>query len=285
MRVNEQCAACLLDKQAHRCGDPEYLAEVRRIIDGRGEADTAPYLVYLFNRAFARRFGEARPQPYRELKRTYTDLVLSMEDDIRRRIEADDDPLAASLAFARAGNYIDFGAMNRVDSDTFLGLLGDSRLRERDLPAYASFRRRCGAAGSFLLIADNCGEIVLDRLFLEQLRRAFPRLTLSVMVRGAEVLNDVTAEDALRARIDEVARIIPNGTSVAGTIYDLISEEARQAIDGADVILAKGQGNYESLCGLGRPIYYSLLCKCALFTERFGVPALTGIFTEEVYNR
>lgn len=279
MRVNEQCAACLLDKQLHKTDDPEYLAEVRHIIENRTEEDTAPYLVYLFNKAYEERFG--RSEPYRDLKRAYNDFVLSMENEIRQRIESDADPLAASLAFARIGNYIDFGAMNHVDKSTFFSLLESSGLKKRDLPAFESLKRRCETADRFLLIADNCGEIVLDRLFLEQLHKAYPQLELSVMVRGSEVLNDVTVEDACYVHMDEFAQVISNGTSVAGTIYDMISEEARQAIDHADIIFAKGQGNYESLCGQGRSIFYSLLCKCDLFTNRFRVPKLTGILVEE----
>ena len=279
MRVNEQCAACLLDKQRNKTSDSAYLREVRDIIANRREEDTAPYLVYLFNEAYEKRFGRA--EPYQEIKRSYNDFVLSLESEIRDRIEADQDPLAASLAIARTGNYIDFGAMNHVDRNTFLTLLDASRLSERDLPVFASFVHACQNAAHFLLIADNCGEIVLDKLFLEQLHKRFPQMRCSVLVRGNEVLNDVTVADAAYVHMDQQAEIISNGTSVAGTIYRMISDHAKQAIDSADVILAKGQGNYESLCGQGFHIFYSLLCKCELFTERFHVPKLTGILVEE----
>ena len=279
MRVNFFCAACLWDKQLHKSDDPVYLAEVRQIIDTRKDEDTAPYLVYLFNRAYERRFGKT--EPYKEVKQKYNDVVLSMENEIRRKIESSSDPLAASIAYARIGNYIDFGAMNQIDSDTFLALLGDAGLRGNDLQTYEAFLLQCRNAPRFLLIADNCGEIVLDKLFLEQLHAAFPKMALSVMVRGAEVLNDVTLEDAKYAGIDRLASLISNGSSVAGTIYGMLPAEAKEAIDSADVILAKGQGNYESLCGQGRHIFYSLLCKCRLFTDRFDVPELTGVFIEE----
>ena len=104
---------------------------------------------------------------------------------------------------------------------------------------------------------------------------------LTVMVRGSEVLNDATPDDARYVRLHELADVISNGTSVAGTIYEMLPDNARQAIDRADVILAKGQGNYESMCGREIHAFYSLLCKCDLFTERFQVPKLTGIFVEE----
>ena len=132
-----------------------------------------------------------------------------------------------------------------------------------------------------VLIADNCGEIVLDKLLIELLRKRFPQMDISVMVRGDEVLNDATAEDAVYTGIDQGARIISNGNTVAGTVYSMMTDEAKEAIDTADVVLAKGQGNYETLNGQGRHIFYAFLCKCELFTNRFTVPRLTGIFVEE----
>ena len=279
MKVNEQCVECLYDKQIHNSDDPDYLAEIRSILDNRKENDSAPYLVYLFTKTYERHFGNS--EPYRELRKTYNDFVLSMEDEIRSRIEAKPDALAAALAYARIGNYIDFGAMNSIDTDTFLSLLESADIQERDRAAYESFIDSCETGKKFLLIADNCGEIVLDKLFREQLHKNYPSLELAVLVRGAEVLNDVTPEDALDIHLDEVAQIIPSGTSIAGTVYDMLTDEARLALDHSDVILSKGQGNYECLSGENRHIFYSLLCKCDLFTERFHVPKFTGIFIEE----
>ena len=75
--------------------------------------------------------------------------------------------------------------------------------------------------------------------------------------------------------------VLENGNAVAGTVYDLCSEEAKRLIDNVDIILAKGQGNYESFSGYGKHTYYSFLCKCDLFTERFNVPRLSGMFISE----
>ncbi|MBR2545827.1 MAG: DUF89 family protein [Erysipelotrichaceae bacterium] len=279
MRVIESCAQCLYNRQKHLSDDPQYLAEVRKIIENRREDDTSPYMVYLFSRAYEKRFG--KNASYREIKKKYNDLVLSMEDSIRNKIELASDPLAESLIYARIGNYIDFGAMNYVDEDTFLSLFDDAGVHQRDRKTVASFIRQCSQAKSFLLITDNCGEIVLDKLFLEQLKKRFPDMNITIMVRGAEVLNDATLEDAEYVGLDKTGMIITNGDAVAGTVYELLSDEAKEALDNADLILAKGQGNYESLCRQGRHIFYSFLCKCDLFMARFDVPRLTGIFTEE----
>ena len=282
MRVIESCAKCLFDKQQKLSDDPAYLEEIREIISKRSEDDTAPYLVYLFGKVYEKHFGPRKP--YAKIKRKYNDLVLAKEDTLRRRIEASEDPLKTALGYARAGNYIDFGAMNVVEDSVFLSLLDQAELAKRDLPVWDSFIRQCETAKSFLLLADNCGEIVLDKMFIEQLLKRFPHLRAGVMVRGGEVLNDATEEDARYAGIDQTARVISNGNSVAGTVYDMLSEEAKRALDSADVILSKGQGNYETLNGQGRHIFYAFLCKCELFTSRFDVPRLTGILIEENAN-
>lgn len=279
MRIPESCAKCLYDRQRKRMPDAEYLAEVRALIEGRGENDTSPVLVYRFNQAYARHFGPS--DGYAAVKRRYNDLVLGMEEQLRARIEQEADLIETALAFARVGNYIDYGAMDTVEENTFLSLFDHAALREEEKEVYDHFLAACENGKRFLLIADNCGEIVLDKLLLEQVRRRFPGLTFQALVRGGEVLNDVTVPDAEYVGLGEAAEILSNGAAIAGTVYDMMPEPARQALDQADVILAKGQGNYESLCGQGRHIFFAFLCKCDLFIRRFGVPPLTGMLVEE----
>lgn len=279
MRVNESCAACLYARQAKLSGDEGFRSEIRAIIDGRKDADTAPYLVYLFHRVQEKYLGATAS--YAAIKKKYNDLVLGMQDALRREIEAADDPLERAFCYARVGNFIDFGAMNEVDEAQFLKLFDGAGLREEERATWQAFTGECARAKRFLLLADNCGEIVLDRLFIEQLKRRFPQIEAAVLVRGGEALNDATAEDAAYVGMDSVARIIPNGAPIAGTVYEMLTDDAKAAIDGADVILSKGQGNYESLSGQGRHVFYAFLCKCDLFTRRFNVPLYTGMFVEE----
>ncbi len=279
MRISASCAKCLYDRQLNKTDNKAYLAEIRELLDNRKENDTSPYMVYLFNKVHVRYFGKGAD--YKEIKKKYNDLMLGMEDKLRDEIKNAEDPLAKSIIMSRIGNYIDFGAMNHVDQDEFLELFCDTKMREDDEKTYRSFVRECEKARNFLLVCDNCGEIVLDKLMIEQLKIRFPKLTVKALVRGGEVLNDATEEDAGYTGLDKEAEIISNGEAIAGTIYDMMPQEAKDAIDEADVILAKGQGNYESMSRRGRHIFYAFLCKCDLFTERFKVPRLTGVFVEE----
>ena len=281
MRINERCASCLYEKQEMASHDPRYLAEIRALLDNRKDTDTAPYMVYLFDRVY-RKYHGAAPR-YAEVKKEFNDLVLRAEEAVRGKIALSDDPVKTAFRFARIGNYIDIGAMKEVNEEAFLAMLDElpSAWSDRDEASMQALKKTCENGCHFLLAADNCGEIVLDRLFLEEIAKAYPQLRFTVLVRGGEILNDVTEEDARYAEIDRIAKIVGSGMPIAGFVYELMTEEAKAALDGADVILAKGQGNYESMSGQGRHIFYSFLCKCDLFTDRFDVPLLTGMFLEE----
>lgn len=279
MRMSENCARCLYRKQEKRTNHKECLAKMKVLLDHRPEDATSPYMLYLFDQVYEQYVG--KKESYMKIKKKYNDLVLSMEDEIRKRIEDAEEPLKTALFLARIGNYIDFGAMTQVDSDIFLELFSKVQISESDEITYQSFFDQCSKAKTFLLLADNCGEIVLDKLLVEQLKKRFPELKVAVMVRGGEVLNDATKEDAVYVGMDQVAEVVSNGKPVPGTVYELLSEEAKELLDHADVILSKGQGNYESLSNQGRHIFFTFLCKCDQFTERFGVPELTGMFVEE----
>ena len=286
-RVNEQCATCLYERQEHsmqKVSEKDkaklYLDDIKNILENRADSDSAPYLVALFKEKYKEYFGNTSTD-FVEKKRKYNDLVIDMIPALADRIYGAEDPLKEALILARVGNYIDFGAMNHVDEQEFMRLFDNLSISEQDEKVYEQFIKECEEAHSFLLLADNCGEIVLDVLFLEQMAAKFKDLALYVMVRGEEVLNDVTMEDAMYVGVHNVAMVIDNGNAVAGTVYDLCSEDAKKLIDNVDIIFSKGQGNYESFSGLGRHAFYSFLCKCDLFTNRFNVPRLTGVFISE----
>ena len=280
MRIPEICARCLYDRQAERSDNAEYLSEIKKLIDNRSEDDTTAYMVYLFKQVHEKYYGAGLD--YTDIKKQYNDLLLGMEESLRNETEDAPDPLERSIAMARIGNYIDFGAMNHVDQAEFLELFHDIEFSDNDKKTYESFLRECAGGKQFLLICDNCGEIVLDRLMLEQVKARFPHLTIKALVRGGDVLNDATVEDAEYTGLDRVAQIVSNGEAIAGTVYKMLLDDAKRALDEADVILSKGQANYESLSGQGIHAFYAFLCKCDYFSYKFHVPRLTGMFIEEM---
>ena len=285
MEISEKCVACLYRKQLIRAerltpeAGKEYIEKVEELLKHRTERDNSPYLVSLFNDIYEKLGGTV--ESYGEIKREYNKLVLDVEDELRDRIRNSENPLKTAFFLARTGNYIDFSAVKKVSPEELFRMLRETNLSENDEKVYASFEEAALQAKSFLLLADNCGEIVFDKLFLEQLRAQNPAADLVVMVRGAEAMNDATIEDAEQIGLSKVARVVPNGSNLTGTMYDMISEEAKELLKHSEVILSKGQGNYESLSGHGFHVFYTFLCKCDLFVEKFAVPQFTGMLVEE----
>lgn len=279
MKLPEQCIPCLLRGQKKKSSDEAYLNCVKEIIENRGENDCAPFLAYKFNECYEKLFGKR--ESIAPVKRRFNDFVLSMEKQIKEKIEKSEDPLLTSLVYARIGNYIDFATVSDVNDNEFLELLNTAKVSENDLKTYDNFLMECSRAESFLLICDNCGEIVLDRFFMEEFRKKFPRIHCKVMVRGGEVQNDVTYEDAVQSGMNKVAQITNTGLSIAGCIYDIMPSIARRIINESDVVMAKGQGNYESLSGNGIHVFYSFLCKCEYFMDTFNAKRLEGMFIED----
>ena len=130
-----------------------------------------------------------------------------------------------------------------------------------------------------LYLTDNAGEIVFDRLFAETLKKAFPQLEITFCVRGAPVHNDATREDAIAAGIP--FRVIDSGSNIGGTELSALGSEAKAAMETADVIMAKGMGNTETLAGCGLNIYYAFLIKCPRFVQFFGKPMMTPMFIRD----
>ena len=130
-------------------------------------------------------------------------------------------------------------------------------------------------------ITDNAGEIVLDKVFVEILKTLYPELEIGVIVRGTPVLNDATFMDAEDVGLTKIVEVISNGTDVPGTPLDEVSETALKWIESADLCIAKGQGNFETLRGCGKNIYYLFLCKCELFVRKFGVERFTPVLSNE----
>lgn len=287
MRIVESCEKCLWDRQVKLAetltqegAGERYLAEIRDALYNRDPEACSPYLVYRFRQIFAK-YGENTNFP-KETKMEYNALVMSMEDKIEEKIESAFDPLEKALIYARIGNYIDFSAVNHVEPEELIRLLEEDSNGSLTPEVYEDFCKECREAKNFVLLCDNCGEIVFDKLFIRQLRKRFPHLNIHIMVRGEDVLNDATMEDAEFCGFTREAEVIPNGNAIAGTVWEMLSPRAKQVIEQADLILSKGQGNYESFYGYHGPVYYSLLCKCDLFIQHFQVPRLTGVFVREL---
>lgn len=217
---------------------------------------------------------------FRQEKLDSNRFVLERMEEIRRRVEAAEDPLLAGLQFAILGNYLDFSALQGNVSYEKLGeMLNGARDIDVTGPVLDRFRADLKKGQKLLYLTDNAGEIGFDRVFAETIRKTFPQLEITFCVRGAVTQNDATREDA--AAVGIPFPVIDNGNRVAGTQIELLSQPAREALEGADVILAKGMGNAETMLGCGFNVYYAFLIKCPRFVELFHKPMFTPMFIHD----
>ena len=286
MKVSAECMHCLVKRQADNIKKysdeekkAEYLGKVLGIIANNAAEEPAPVLLSHIGRLHEEYFG--KPFSFDELKKGYNAMMLEKENEIRGKIGKAQDPLALALRFAQIGNFIDFGAMDSVDDGKLMEFLEQAETLPLSEDTYAKFTENLKTAKKLVYMTDNCGEVVLDKLLLETIAGIAPHVEKTIIVRGEPVLNDATMEDALQVGIEACGKVIPNGTNIAGTYIPWLSAEAKQAMGEADLLISKGQGNFESLHGCGLNIYYLFLCKCQWFMERFGLPQYSGVFINE----
>ena len=217
---------------------------------------------------------------FRQEKLDSNRFVLERLPAIREKVTAAKDPVFAGLQFAILGNYLDFSALQgQVSFEKLEEMLDKALEMELDDQVYAYFCRDLRRGGKLVYLTDNAGEIGFDRVLAEAIVAAYPDISVTFCVRGAIAQNDATREDA--AAVGIPFPVIDNGNRVAGTQLDMLSEEAAAALSDADVILAKGMANAETMLGCGYNVYYAFLVKCQRFVTRFGKPMFTPMLVKE----
>lgn len=286
MKLCASCIRCLVDRQEERIrgkGTEEertlYMKELAGIVANCAEEDSVPVLVERVNRVYRRYFGGLTD--YTEVKKEFNDLMLSLEAEIGEKIRKSEDPLETAMLYARAANYIDFGMAGTVEKETLAKLLEEAARDRLEPVVFAELKEELKKAKTLVYITDNCGEVVMDKLVIRQLQKDYPKLEITALVRGVQALNDATMEDARQVGLTELVRVQGNGCGVAGTPVAYVDQAARTLLEQADLILAKGQGNFETMHGCGLNIFYSFLCKCDWFQKRFGMEKNKGVLCRE----
>ena len=285
-RLRSECVNCLLNlhlnsypKDAGEAQKLDFMQRVLLTIAETPKTVSAPVIVRKISEIRKEMFGIT--DLYTDIKRHFNGVMLSYEEPVRQKLLAAEDPLKLAIQYAMVGNYIDFGAMKDVD-ETYLTELFDSAAgREVNEERYQDLKRDLEQGGKLVYLTDNCGEIVMDKLLIQTLQRLYPELDITVIVRGSEILNDATMDDARQVGLTGIVRVMGNGNNVAGTYAPELSPEAAAEIASADVLLAKGQGNYETMMGCGLNVYYMFLCKCDMFANLFAVPRFTGMLLND----
>ncbi len=205
--------------------------------------------------------------PYAAVKKQMNEMATRLVPAMRDRIEQHPDPREAAVRVAIGGNLLDTGAKSQISAEELPAHL-DTIWHEPLHGDLQAFFKAVDEAQSILYLADNAGEIVFDRLLLEHL----PAEKITLVVRGAPVLNDVTRADAETAGILDLVPVIDNGSDAPGTILEDCSTKFRKRFEEADLIIAKGQGNYETLSDVDKPIFFLFTVKCSLIAEHVQEP-------------
>lgn len=274
-RRNVEMARALGDEETATAFARDLMALYLKLPADAASPIAAPGTTELFQKHYG-----LSPDRYRAEKEQSNRFVLERLDAIRTRVESAADPVYAGLQMAILGNYIDFSALQgEVSFEKLEEMLDTAAGMELDEDVYRDFCRELSAGGKLLYLTDNAGEIGFDRIFAEAIHKEYPQIAITFCVRGGPALNDATREDAQAVGIP--FPVIDNGNTVPGTDLTQLGKEARTAMEEANVILAKGQGNAETLLGCGYPIYYAFLVKCPRFIDRFQKPKLTPMLVKE----
>ncbi len=273
MKTYVECFPCIVRhavEAAHHAGNDSGVAEqvLREVLDycARLDMSTPPPKSGQFVNQVVRRIS-GLADPYLEVKQRFNAFILGLYPSLKTRIELSAHPLETAIRMAIAGNIIDYGLNSHFHENDVL----DTVEKALTAPLYgevAPLVERVHAAKDILYLADNAGEIVFDRLLIEFL----PMERITLAVRGRPVLNDVLRADAEQVGLTRLVEVIDNGSDAPGTLLDECSPEFRRRFEQADVIIAKGQGNYETLSESTRDIFFLLKAKCPVVARYLGCP-------------
>ena len=278
MKAAFDCIPCII-KQAVEAARVGFVEETRqrqiinRVLAFLQEADydvTPPELGREIHRILEAEFrlGDI----YRDQKQRLNRFALERYTDLKKTVYLSDDPVYLAAKLAISGNLLNINGSRQADQ--IWRLIENAHRLEFRINDFPQFIEDFINAEKILYLADNAGEIVFDRLFIEVLQRFYPERnhTFTVVVRGAPIINDATLEDARLVDMEKIARVIDNGDNAPATLLSQVSNEMRAYYDQADLIISKGQGNYESLNDEHKLIYFMFRIKCPVISRVLEAP-------------
>ena len=289
IKFHADCVTCLLNSSLKKIDcvtdEKKRMEYMRRACEIIADNDFVEYSAPIVDSKIIRLRRETLGivEDYTAEKSEFNQLLLGLYDDLKEKVNASEDKLLTAIQLAMAGNYIDFGTVSDVNAARLMEMLDEAAQRIVDPVEYENLKRDIQAEGEIVYCHDNCGEIVLDKLLIETIKECYPGQKVVSFVRGGNVQNDVTLADAAEVGLAKVSdEVIANGVEdVAGTQLDFLPEDVYRRIAGAKLVIAKGQGNFETLQGCGLNVYYLFLCKCPRYTTWFGLERFSGVLAND----
>jgi len=226
--------------------------------------DQSPPVMGQYIHRLIREFS-GNDDPYKKIKERFNSFALKLYPDLKQRIKSSSNPMDTAVRMAIAGNIIDFGVNSQLDRS----VISDTIEQALSAQVFGNIEVLCDSidsADNILYLGDNCGEIVFDRLLIEQL----PVHKVTFVVRGGPIINDATMADARETGMTELVTVMDNGSNAPGTVLEKCSKEFRECFTNADLIIAKGQGNYETLSNCEKKIFFLLKAKCPVISDHVG---------------
>lgn len=281
MKTSLDCIPCILrqtlDAARLVSTDPAVHEQIiRDVLRWAGEMDldqSPPAMVQRIHRRLREITGV--DDPYRKAKDRLNRIALELIPALKIEVESASDPLLVAVRLAIAGNVIDMGINgNLTEADVRQAV--NQALIEPFFGEKDKFRQAVAKAQSILYLADNAGEIAFDRLLVEQISPE--RVTL--VVRGAPVINDATLADTRAVGLDKIVEVIDNGSDAPGTILNDCHQEFRRRFAETDLIIAKGQGNFKSLSNEPGNLFFLFKVKCPLVMDHVNQPIGTQMLVQ-----
>ena len=269
--MHNDCTSCFLEQayklfKKYEIRDDianDIILRFKLFVDGHSNI-LAPEASCLLHRLIKKAIR--KEDPYKKEKKEYNGLLLSLEEDIRKIINQSDDPFQTALRYSLAGNIIDFGPPKSFD---VFKALSEAVSKEPAFDHSFELKNELKKASVVLYLGDNAGEIVLDKLFIETI--SHPNLYFAV--RGSNIINDITMEDAVNVGITKIAKVISNGYDAPSTLLNRCSPDFLKLFNKADIIISKGQGNLEGLIDvMDKKVFFLLTVKCNVIAKMIDIP-------------
>ncbi len=280
MKVKRECISCILN-QIIRVSDYLDLDEIQKdIIMQKALARSAKYdykditppefSEFLYDIVIE----ETKTyDPYKSLKKDQNDMILKLAEVFESKINDSDDPLLKAGTYSLAGNIIDYGGVQ-----TFALNLDEFDNLKIDINDFEQFRDKLNTCKTLLYIADNAGEAVFDKFFIKQIKKLYKNIDIYYAVKSKPAINDMTKTDAEYINIGEFTTIIESGMGMAGTVIKKTTDEFKNIYKNADLVISKGQGNFETLDTEKREILFIFKVKCKIVSDHSGIKQESNVF-------
>lgn len=278
MRTYLECIPCFFNQliTVSKLLDIPYSAQKKILIEFSKKISSIalssppPYMSRIGYNIFKKITGN--PDPFKEIKEKSNRIALKEYKALKKKVKNSSEPFLFAVELAIAGNIIDFGIIGDLDVSKEVNkiLNKEKNSIKKGVFHYREFKQKIKKAKTILYLGDNAGETVFDRILIEEIKKEYPEKEIFYAVKEGPAINDALVEDAVFCGLDKISKVITNGTDAPGTILSLCSKEFLKIFREADVIISKGQGNYETLSGVKRPVFFLFMVKCEVVARNSG---------------